>query len=626
MRKTYIENNDLTKLDQYIDIFKDYKIQGEVVNTIDGFERVTTKAVFAKKCDPMFNASAMDGIAVNSEITLEATENNPITLKLNDDFVYVNTGNPIDSRFNSVIMIENVLVCDENTIKIIEPSYPWMNVRVKGEGVVEGEMVIPSNRVLRPFDIGAIYASGNDKIEVYKKIKVGIIPSGNEMTNDINELDEGKLMESNSKMFDCLVKENHGVSTIYPIVQDDFEKIKEAVLKAIDENDVVIINAGSSAGTKDYTVHVIEELGQVFAHGFAIKPGKPAILGIINNKPIIGIPGYPVSAFTVFDNFVKPLMNNMVGLEKKNRNKITAKLTRTIVSSLKNSEYIRVNVGLVNNEYVATPIGKGAAAIMSLVKADGILFIDKNSEGYNEGSYVEVELLRDKDEIDKNILVIGSHDLVVDIIGDKLPLSSAHVGSMGGIMALLRNEAHIAPIHLLDEETGIYNISYIKKYFKGQKMVLIKGVGRKQGIASRKDNTVNSIEEIASKHIKFANRQNGSGTRILFDYLLKKGNYSSEDIFGYQKEYSTHLAVGVAIENKTADAGICIKSVANIFDLNFVELASEEYDFLTTYENYQNDKIKQFIQILKQEDLKKQILDLKDYSIDHLGEVEIIQC
>jgi putative molybdopterin biosynthesis protein len=388
------------------------------------------------------------------------------------------------------------------------------------------------------------------------------------------------------------------------------------------------VNAGSSAGTKDFTVNVIERIGEVFAHGFAIKPGKPTILGKINKKPVIGIPGYPVSAYIVFDLFVKPILYAMQGQSARLRRKVIATLTRNVTSTFKNTEIVRVSMGKVGGKTVATPLERGAAQIMSLVKADGIIKIDRLSEGISEGSEVEVELLKDMEKIEKNLVVIGSHDLIIDVIGDKMPITSAHTGSMGGIMALIRGECHIAPIHLLDEESGVYNIPYIKKYFAGKTMALIRVVGRSQGLILPKGNPLNirDIETIAEKGYAFANRQRGSGTRVLFDYLLKQKKIPPKSIVSYEKEYNTHLAVAVAVENGVADAGLGIGSAANLMGLDFIKLGDEEYSFLTTEENLADERVQNLIGLLRSEKIKQKFDAFGDYTTERIGEIEIIKC
>lgn len=628
MRKTYIQNNDLSVYDDYLNYLGNLELDGEQIATEECLNRVTKHAIFAKCCDPMYNAAAMDGIAVVAEKTIDANDNNPLTLILDKDFIYINTGNPITGTYNAVIMIEEVLVLDDNTVQIISPAYPWQHVRVKGESIVEGEMILPSLSVMRPVDIAAVFASGNVKIKVVRKARLGIIPTGNEMVNDPNLLSSGHLMESNSKMFVNLALECNALPFTYPIVKDEEAELEKALIRASCENDIVIVNAGSSAGTKDFTVKVIEKLGEVFTHGFAIKPGKPTILGIINNKPVIGIPGYPVSAYVVFDYFLKPILYAMQGVHKPVPNTIKATLTRNITSTFKNTEIIRMSVGKVNGKLVATPLSRGAAQIMSLVKADGLIKIDRLSEGLEEGAIVEVELTKPLETIEKNLVVIGSHDLIIDVIGDKMPISSAHTGSMGGIMALLKGECHIAPIHLLCEESGVYNIPYVKKYFKGKTMALIKVVGRSQGIMVTKGNphSIKSIKDIAMYSYPFANRQRGSGTRVLFDYLLKQNKISTTSIVSYEKEYNTHLAVAVAVENNVGYAGLGIGSVAKLMNLDFIKVGQEEYDFLTTVENLEDERIKKLIALLKSDTLKQKFDSFGDYSTDRLGEIEIIKC
>ncbi len=627
MQRAYIENNDIKIFEEYLAKVK--RLGFEEIDVADSLGRITYEAVFAVKCDPMFNASAMDGIVVVAEKTHGANDQTPLTLKKGRDFEYINTGYEIPSKYNSVIMIEYVQKIDEDTIQIVTPSHPWQHIRVKGESIAEGEMVLPSMHKIRPQDISALLASGNGKIKVYKRPKIGIIPTGNEMVSDVKDLVNGKLMESNSHMFAALSKELGAIPTRYKIVNDDKTELKALLKKAVKENDIVIINAGSSAGTKDYSREVIESLGEVFAHGFAIKPGKPTILATIDGKQVFGIPGYPVSANVAFNLFVKPVLLKL-GANKDTYKPqfVKARLTKNIVSSFKNIDYVRVSLGFVNDTLVATPISGGASRIMSLVECDGLITVPRTLEGFLANDMVDVELFKSLEEIKSRVVVIGSHDLIVNILGDNMPLVSSHVGSLGGIMTLLKNECHLAPIHLLDEETGVYNIPFIKKYFKGQKMALIKGVGRTQGLMLKKGNPKNikSVKDLARDDVTFANRQRGAGTRLLFDYQLKNNNIKTDEIKGYEKEFTTHLAVGVAVENDIADVGMGVRSVAMNMGLDFIKIANEEYSFLTYADNLNDERIKKFIDTLKDEKVKEKILSLGDYTIDGIGDVEIIDC
>ena len=625
MRNVYIENNSLKEtLDNYI--INVGKMGTEMVPTIESVGRVCAKAIFARVCDPTYNASAMDGIAVCSIDTAEASELKPMVLK-KGQFQYVNTGNPINQPYDSVIMIEDVINNEDSSISIIAPSKPWQHIRCIGETVVATEMVVPSNYIIRELDLGAILASGNAEVEVYKKPKVAVIPTGNEMVEDTKDLAKGKLMESNSRVMSALVKSYGGDPVRYGICIDDEELLEDRIKVAVKENDVVLINAGSSAGTKDYTKKIIEKLGKVYAHGLAIKPGKPTILGIIDGKPIIGVPGYPVSAYIVMEKVVKAVIAKMINIEPIPRMKVNAIMTKRVVSSLKNEEFIRVALGFVDDKVVATPMERGAAAVMSMVKADGIVDLDRNTEGIEAGETVEVELYRPLEEIKKKLVIIGSHDVVIDIIGDSMPVSSAHVGSMGGILALKANSAHIAPIHLLDKDTGEYNVSFVKKFFD-EDMALIKGLGRTQGILVPKGNknNITSVEALRGGKFSFANRQNGAGTRLLFDYQLEKFGISKEEVVGYDKEYTTHLAVASAVLNGVADCGMAVLSAANIMGLDFIPVGEESYDFLVRASMLEDPRIKEFIAIIQSKEFKEKVEKVGGYTLNDIGKVTIIKC
>lgn len=623
MRKTYIQNNDMSRFADYLEWLGDITTGTERVETATASGRVTADTVFANVCDPMYNAAAMDGIAVSSASTVSATEKNPLPLTEGEDFVYINTGNAVDPRFDAVIMIEDVTELGDGKVEITAPAYPWQHVRVKGESIVAGEMVLPSMRRIRPVDVGAIYASGNISVSVLKKPVVGVITTGDELVDDPGLLAGGKLMESNSKMFCALIEDCGGVGRRYPTVKDDKQALTSALTAALGECDLVIINAGSSAGTKDYAVDVMEDVGEVYLHGFALKPGKPTILARAEGKPVIGVPGYPVSAYLVFELFVRPVILRMLGQSDDDRRTVKARLTRNVVSSLKNSEYVRMALGNVGGTLVATPLERGAAQIMSLVKADGLLYIDRYSEGYEGGTEVEIELRKPLSLIEKNLVIIGSHDLVIDIIGEKIPVSSAHVGSMGGIYAMQKGECHIAPIHLLDAESGEYNIPYVKKYFPGEKMVLVKGVGRTQGLMLPKGNPhgISTIADIVSGGFRFANRQRGAGTRLLFDYLLAQNGLKAADVDGYAKEYSTHLAVGMAVECGAADVGLGVGSAANCLGLGFVPIYDEEYDFLLREESLDDERVRAFLEFISSDAFREKLRSFGDYTAKRLGEI-----
>lgn len=622
MRNTYIENNDFAEtFSAYLQNF--FRLAGEKIDASSASGRVTEKAIYAAVCDPTYNASAMDGIAVCSKDTLTATEVNPLTLK-EGQYEYVNTGGAVKAPFDSVIMIEDVIL-KNGKATITSPSRPYQHLRCVGETVAATEMVLPSRRRIRPMDIGAILASGNEKIDVVKKPVVSVIPTGEEMVERAYDLAVGKLMESNSRVFCALVEEYGGEAKRLDIVRDDRETLKKTLLAALKDSDVVLINAGSSAGTKDFTKSVIEELGAVVAHGLAIKPGKPTILGIVDGKAVVGVPGYPVSAYLVMEKVVKPLIETLLGLTPSERPTIEATLTKRVVSSLKNEEYLRVALGYVDGEYFAPPLSRGASQVMSMIKADGLVDVPKHSEGVEAGEKVTVELYNSVQAIKDNLVIIGSHDVAVDVVGDMMPVVSAHVGSMGGILALKSNSAHIAPIHLLDEN-GEYNVSYVQKYFPSGSMALIRGLGRIQGFIVPKGNNkhIVSVKDLKNGY-SFANRQNGAGTRLLFDYLLKQEGISSDEILGYEKEYTTHLAVASVVKAGVVDCGMGVYSAANSMGLDFVPVGEEHYDFLVPARLLDDERVKRFIEVLKSKEFARRMKEFGGYGLDGIGEITIIK-
>ena len=612
----------------YMDALGDaVKPRAEILNVIDALGRVTSGAVYAKYSSPLYNSAAMDGIAVVSAATEGASEPSPLTLKHGEDYMIVDTGDPIKKPYDAVIMAEDTQETDEGMV-IRSAVHSWEHVRPVGEDIVAGEMILTRCHRIRPIDIGVLLSGGVTEIPVYAQPKVGIIPTGTEIVEPYEDPKEGDIIESNSRMFEAMVRENGGVPRRYDIVEDDYEKIKAAVLKALEENDMVIVNAGSSAGTEDYTVHILREIGEVFIHGVAMKPGKPVILAKACGKPVIGIPGYPVSAYLAVENFVYPVLRSFTGLREANDHRIEAILSRRLVSSLKHREYVRVRVGRVGGRYVCAPLARGAGAAMSMVKADGFCVIPQESEGFEAGETVEVILFRSAEDIGRTIVCTGSHDLLLDVISDLMSgenegirLSSTHIGSLGGLMALARGEAHMSPTHLLDEETGVYNESYIRKLFPNEEMLLVKGVRRIQGLMVAKGNPlgIKGVEDLT--RVKYVNRQRGAGTRVLLDYKLKQAGISPSEIDGYDAEAATHMAVAAQVASGEADCGMGVYSAAHAMGLDFIPVGDEEYDFAMRPETYETPEMKCFLRLLGSDEFRSKLDELGGYSFEGSGTV-----
>lgn len=612
------------------------KPQIEWVDTYESLGRQTAGPVFAKCCSPLFNAAAMDGIAVRAAATKGASESRPLTLKLGEDYKIVDTGDPVKAPFDAVIMAEDIIEMDDETVQILASVPGWNHVRSIGEDIVAGEMILQTGHCIRPVDLGVLLASGNLQVPVYKKPQVAIIPTGTEIIQPKDEPQEGDIIDSNSGMFAGQVTEAGGVPNRMPIVEDDYEKIKKTILQALETNDMVLINAGSSAGTEDYTVHILREIGQVVVHGVAMKPGKPVILAIVNGKPVIGLPGYPVSAYLAFENFTEPVLQHLSGhgvsASAESKNLVKAVISRRMVSSLKHREYVRVKVGKVGGKLVAAPLARGAGAAMSLVRADGFCIIPQNSEGYEAGETVEVELYKDLKEIENTVVSIGSHDMIMDVISDMMAsgyrnmyLSSTHVGSMGGLMALQRGETTIAPTHLLDEADGRYNEAILKQLFGSGRIALIKGVDRIQGIMVKKGNPlgIRGVEDLT--RVRYVNRQRGAGTRVLLDYKLKQVGIRPEEIDGYDKEAATHMAVAALVASEEIDAGMGIKPAADAMGLDFIQVGVEEYDFAIDRQNLQLPQVQAFLEILRSPAFHAKLDELGGYGWHQAGRVIMIE-
>ena len=614
----------------YLEALRDcIKPCAETVKVIDALGRITAEAVYAKFSSPLYNSAAMDGIAVISSRTDWASEASPVLLKPQEDYMIVDTGDPIRKPYDAVIMAEDLQETPDGVL--IRSSAPaWQHVRPIGEDIVSGEMILTRNHRIRPIDIGVLVSGGVNEIAVWKQPRAGIIPTGTEIVEPCDNPAEGEIIESNSRMFEAMIRERGGIPTRYDIVPDDRDAIRESVLKALSENDFVIINAGSSAGTEDYTVHILRELGEVYIHGVAMKPGKPVILAKVCGKPVVGIPGYPVSAYLVMENFVYPLLDIYTGKKEPEMETIQAVLTRRLVSSLKHREYVRVKVGKVGGRYVCAPLGRGAGAAMSMVRADGFCIIPQETEGYEAGETVSVRLFRSTDELDKTVVCIGSHDLLLDIVSDLMSgeadgysLSSTHIGSLGGLMALKRGEAHLAPTHLMDEKTGVYNESYIRSLFPGEEMVLVKAVKRIQGLIVAPDNPlgIRGVEDLT--RVRFVNRQRGAGTRVLLDYKLRQTGISPESVDGYDTEAATHMAVAAQVSCGEADCGMGVYSAAHAMGLDFIPVGEEEYDFAMRKDSLEMPEVKCFLRLIGSDAFRRRLNELGGYALETPRVIEI---
>lgn len=643
---------DSLSLEEAIKIFFDnldakglYRLDSEIINAAGSIGRITAAPVFARYSSPFFHSAAMDGYAVRFADTFTASETSPRLLKIGQEAVYVDTGDPMPEGFNAVIMIEDVNIIKhqessvksqaEEYIEIYQPAAPYQHVRTIGEDIVATELIIPENHRIRPIDIGAMLASGHIEVSVTKKPKIAIIPTGTEIIEPEvvrnRTPNPPEIIEYNSMMLSGLVQELGAEAIRLPIVKDDLNEIKNAVVEALNTSDIVLIIAGSGMGSEDYTLTAIKELGDVIINGVSIKPGKPLISGFVKNKPVFGIPGYPVSAYLTFQLFVKPAIARFLGIPLEERETIKAALSRQIASTLGVDEFIRVKVGAIGDKYIATPVGRGAGLLMSLIRADGIINIPSHTEALSAGTEIDVKLIRKKEEIKNTIVCIGSHDNTLDILANMIKkrysqfsLSSAHVGSMGGLMALKRGEAHFAGTHLLDEQSGEYNIPFVKRLLPDKKIVLINLVYRQQGLLVKKGNPKNikGFEDLLRDDVIFINRQGGSGTRLLLDKHLRELRINPYMVKGYDREEYTHMAIASAVLTGLADTGLAVYSSAVALGLDFVPVADERYDLAIPVEFMDTEMIRIVLDIIGSDrEFRDAIESLGGYETKDMGKI-----
>ncbi len=589
--------------------------------------RVTAQPVWAKVSSPNYHASAMDGYAVRAESTLGATETRPVRLRVPEQAVPVNTGAPLPDDTNAVIMVEHTQPVGEAGIEIRAPAVPWQHVRMMGEDMVATELVLPANHVLRPQDLGAVAGCGHADVVVRRQPRVAILPTGAELIPPGEDVKPGEVIEYNSIVLGAQVRDTGGVFTRWVALPDSVEAIGQAICEAATGHDLVLVLSGSSAGARDFTANALRAVGTLLVHGVAVRPGHPVIMGMVGAVPVIGVPGYPVSAALTGDLFVRPVLRQWLGLPPIRRERIMATLTRKVVSPTGDDDFVRVTVGQVGGRTLATPLSRGAGVITSLVRADGLLHIPRFSEGVDAGREVEVTLLRARQEIEQTVVVVGSHDPMLDLLGSTLAerfpgsrLVSANVGSLGGLVAQKRGEAHLSGTHLLDPETGDYNLPYIRRTLGDVPVRVVTFVHREQGLIIARGNPlgIGSLDDLP--RVRFVNRQRGAGTRVLLDYELGLRGIDPENIEGYTREEYTHLAVAAAVASGSADCGLGIRNAAMALGLDFVPITFERYDLVMVEEHVRMPVVQQALSLLTDADFRAAVAAQPGYDVRAMGE------
>ncbi|MBW6517877.1 MAG: molybdopterin biosynthesis protein [ANME-2 cluster archaeon] len=629
------EFRELTSSQDARCIISKISLQPDIIDLklAQGKGRVLACDIIASVDVPGFDRASMDGYAVRARDTYTAREDRPVKLHLTgkvetgyipdvivskDTAVEISTGAMMPEGADAVVMVEYTR-SDKKNIDIQRPVSVNENVIHAGSDIMVGERVLEAGTRLTSREIGVLAAVGMKQIPV-KDLIVGLISTGSELVEPGAELTPGTVYDINSYSLGEAVSECGGSVKQYGIVKDHRPDMEQILARAVNECHLVLTSGSTSAGVGDVMYHIIAEQGELLLHGIDIKPGKPVIIGIIDGTPVFGLPGYPASALTIFNEFTAPLIRSALGLPG-SRSKVMAHLAVDFYSAGRRQ---LLPVGLVRG--MAYPVDKGSGAISTLAHADGFIEIEPLVEMLAAGDEVEVILVGDIKSPD--VLFIGSHCLGFEALMRLLPFSvrMINTGSTGGLVAIRDGIADMAGVHLLDD-AGEYNISFMKR-FGLKNAVLIKGYLREQGLIVRPDSSIQGLEDISAA--RFINRTPGSGTRVLTDIKLRElanaqGRGFEElcaSIEGYDTQARTHSAVAAAVKLKRADVGIGIRSVAQLNGLKFIHLANEEYDFVVKTDFINSELGMVFLDMLHSKELSSRLpAGIKTY--ERTGEIVI---
>jgi putative molybdopterin biosynthesis protein len=611
----------------------------ETVPTHEAAGRVTAGPIYAKYSSPTFHAAAMDGVAVAAESTFLAREDAPVALAHGDEFEFVNTGNPLPQGKNAVVMIENVVQKDETTVLIDAPAFPWQHVRRIGEDIVATELLIPQNRELTPSDIGALISAGIYEVEVRDRVKTIFLPTGDEVLNflDKPEPSAGQVIESNSQVFRAYAN-GWGIDAGWSApVPDNEDALRNAVLDGLAKGcHMVVVGAGSSAGSKDYSKKVFESIGKVLVHGISVMPGKPTLLAVTDERSghpgrlLVGAPGYPVSAVVCHEKILAPVVHWLMGKSVPERERTDIVLARKTPSRPGMREAIRLAAGRIGDNIVGAPLARGAGMITTMTKAQAVAYIPEDVEGVEQGETVRAELTVHKGDLDRVLVHVGSHDNTLDLLANELMglpeplrLVSSHAGSMGGLTALKAGSALFAGAHLFDPETGDFNFPFIERYLGELPVTVVNLAIRHQGLIVPKGNplAIRGVDDLSREDVVFINRQRGAGTRILLDHHLKTAGISPRDVTGYENEEFTHMAVAVNVLTGAASCGLGIYAAAKALGLDFVPLAHERYDLIIPEKYIDDERIRTLIEVIGEKDVQARIKAQGGYETDMTGRI-----
>jgi len=612
----------------------------EILSLENAKGRVLAKDIIAKIDTPPFDRSLMDGFAVRAEDTFEIDETNPRGFQIIDtvpagkfsnksiqnsfECIKIATGAPIPLGANAVVMVEYTSEKIDKIVEIFRPVSPYENIDPSGSDIMYGETILRKGDILNSVRLGILASLGIENVEVQSKLKVGILSSGDEIRSPGDELSPGCLYDSNSTVISNLVEESGGFSYFLGICPDNLDILRNKLSTNLKNVDIILISGGTSAGEGDFSYRVIAELGgKLLFHGVSMKPGKPLAAGLVENKLIITLPGFPASAIFAFNTIVGPLLRKWSNLPYPVERQLKALLNQKIRSTTGRTHFKLVHLIKNENTYNIYPVRGTSGSISMLERADGYITIPEEVDFLNPGDNVTVTLLRDRLLL-PHIIFIGSHDFVIDILFRRFRMKypeflvkQIYLGSTGGLSSIRQNECDIAGIHLFDENTREYNHPFVENWYLKDKVNMIKGYKRIQGLYVAKGNPkgIEGLEDLTRSDITFLNRNEGSGTRILLDHLLENLGLDKQGIQGYYSITYSHSAAASAVFRNKVDVSIGIEPYAEIFGTDFIPLTEEEYDFLINKKSSEKSSVNHLIELLSSKEFRNDS-ELEKFHID----------
>ncbi|SMO94413.1 putative molybdopterin biosynthesis protein [Melghirimyces algeriensis] len=594
----------------------DFHPEKEEVSVSNACGRVTSHPVIAERSMPPHASAAMDGIAVQAEMLQGASLEKPVLLREGRDFIYINTGDLLPSAFDSVVMIEKVKVVDKDRVQVDEPVNPWKHVRQPGEDVAEGEVILSARHTIRPVDQGVLLAAGVEQVSVLRRPRVGILPTGSEMVPPGLPLERGQLREFNGTVFKSLLEECGAEPDYRGVVPDRKEILSQEISRAVDMCDMVVVNAGSSAGSRDFTPKVLQDLGDVLLHGVATRPGKPVVIAVVKGKPVLGLPGYPVSAYLSFDWFVRPLIQKWYGLGRDSVHVVSARLNQDVQGKMGAEDFIRMQTAYVNGEYVASPLPGGAGVTMSVVRAASWLRIPQDVQRYHAGERVTLELVKPLEAIRKTLLLAGCDDPLLDWLGAEASTCCPGWSIQREVMEEEEGWKRL-------RNGGCHALVVYRRAGTPDGFVRICIAERDMGwiTGSTVSKPVTCAADLLRPGLRFINLPPGSGIRERIKRMLEAKQNVGSVPNGWERVETSHWKAAASLSEGTADVMVGPYSVAKHYGLIWRPAWVEPLDLIvpvTVWEETAGNTLKK---ILLSQAFRSAAQRLGGYNLSQMGQL-----